>query len=170
MTNSVRNSIAFALTAAVLTGAPMVMAQSVHPSWYSGQSWGDPATGSMSGTTTYYGTAGSSAPMTDMSGSSGSTGGQMDSATSTMGGTSTMMSGRQVLSTVPPADTRRERGQRPTEQMQTSLLNTFSSAGYVTVRDFRKNGERYQAQAQDQYGNWSRVELDPQTGTIARLQ
>lgn len=61
---------------------------------------------------------------------------------------------------------RRGRGQNELELRQTSLLNQFSGAGYISVRDFRKEGDRYVAQAQDQTGRWASVELDPRTGTI----
>lgn len=178
MTKSARNSIAFALSAAVLVAAPVAMAQSVHPSWYSGQSWGDPANRGASGTTTYYGTAGSTAPpVTTMSNTM--TPGTMSPGAMSPGTMSPGMGtpgmgmaggGRQVLTTVPPVEERRERGQRPNEQMQTLLLNSFSGAGYVAVRDFRKDGERYMAQAQDQFGNWTMIELDPRTGSISRVQ
>jgi len=61
---------------------------------------------------------------------------------------------------------RRGRGQNDLELSQTSLLNQFSAAGYTMVRDFRKDGDRYTAQAQDRNGRWTSVELDPRTSTI----
>lgn len=62
--------------------------------------------------------------------------------------------------------TRRGRGQNDLELSQTSLLNQFSAAGYTMVRDFRKDGDRYVAQAQDRDGRWASVELNPRSGTI----
>lgn len=62
--------------------------------------------------------------------------------------------------------TRRGRGQNDLELSQTSLLNQFSAAGYTMVRDFRKDGDRYVAQAQDHDGRWASVELNPRSGTI----
>lgn len=66
----------------------------------------------------------------------------------------------------PDLSSRRGRGQNDLELSQTTLLNQFSAAGYSMVRDFRKTGDRYVAQAQDKDGRWSTVELDPRSGTI----
>jgi len=62
---------------------------------------------------------------------------------------------------------RRGRGQNNMELMQTSLLNSFSAAGFRAVRDFRKDGDRYVATAMDQTGNWVTVQMDPSTGAIS---
>ncbi len=61
---------------------------------------------------------------------------------------------------------RRGRGQNDLELSQTSVLNQFSAAGYTTVRDFHKEGDRYVAQAQDPSGRWANVQLDPHSGTV----
>lgn len=62
--------------------------------------------------------------------------------------------------------TRRGRGQNDLELSQTSLLNQFSAAGYTMVRDFRKDGAGYVAQARDRDGRWASVELNPRSGAI----
>lgn len=76
--------------------------------------------------------------------------------------------GQTVTGSVTQSDiqNRRGRGQNDLELRQTSLLNVFSGAGYIQVRDFRKEGDRYVAQAQDRSGRWASVEMDPRTGTI----
>lgn len=63
------------------------------------------------------------------------------------------------------SDTRARRtpGQKPVELQQTTLLNQLSAAGYVSVRDFRKDGDRYVANAMDRQGRWTTVVLDPHT-------
>lgn len=58
---------------------------------------------------------------------------------------------------------RRAPGQKPVELQQTTLLNQLSAAGYVSVRDFRKEGDRYVASAMDRQGRWTTVVLDPHT-------
>ncbi|ANC91652.1 hypothetical protein A6A40_06890 [Azospirillum humicireducens] len=58
---------------------------------------------------------------------------------------------------------RRTPGQKPVELQQTTLLNQLSAAGYVSVRDFRKEGDRYVASAMDRQGRWTTVILDPHT-------
>lgn len=60
---------------------------------------------------------------------------------------------------------RRGPGQKPVELQQTTLLNQLSAAGYVTVRDFRKDGDRYVASAMDGQGRWTTVVLDPRDST-----
>lgn len=65
---------------------------------------------------------------------------------------------------------RRGRGQNTTELTQTSLLNSFSSAGFMGVRNFHKDGDRYVAEAQQRDGSWTMVELDPRTGTIRSVR
>ena len=77
-------------------------------------------------------------------------------------GGSTMTTGR-----ADDLASRRGRGQNDLELSQTSLLNQFSAAGYTVVRDFRKDGDRYTAQAQDANGRWATVALDPRSGTIS---
>ena len=118
------------------------------------------------------GTMGTTGAMGSTMGSAGSTGtmGTMGS-TGTMGTTGDTQGGRQVLMNVDPnVQGRAGRGQNRTELMQTSLLNYFSAAGFTSVRDFRKQGQNYVAEAQDQNGRWSTVELDPRTGTITALR
>ena len=107
--------------------------------------------------------------MPSPSGTAGSTGTM--GSTGSMGTTGDMQGNRQVLMNVDPnVQERAGRGQNKTELMQTSLLNYFSAAGFTSVRDFRKQGQNYVAEAQDQNGRWSTVELDPRTGTIASIR
>ena len=65
---------------------------------------------------------------------------------------------------------RRGRGQNDLELTQTSLLNEFSAQGYTAVRDFRKNGQNYVANVQDQQGNWMTVEIDPRSRAISPMR
>lgn len=67
-------------------------------------------------------------------------------------------------------NTRRGRGQNDLELTQTSLLNEFSAQGFTAVRDFRKNGQNYVANVQDQQGRWMTVELDPRTRAITPVR
>ncbi|HYD31568.1 MAG TPA: hypothetical protein VEB64_12020 [Azospirillaceae bacterium] len=60
--------------------------------------------------------------------------------------------------------------QRQLELVQTTLLNQFASLGYVDMRDFRREGERYLAQVQNRDGNWVTVEINPITGDITTQQ
>lgn len=86
-------------------------------------------------------------------------------------GTGTMQGNRQVIMNVDPNTAQRaERGQNRKELMQTSLLNYFSAAGFTSVRDFRKQGENYVAEAQSANGTWSTVLLDTNTGTISEMR
>ncbi|MCG5239754.1 hypothetical protein ACIU1J_05930 [Azospirillum doebereinerae] len=94
---------------------------------------------------------------------SGSTGATMDRDVT---GSSSRSSMRSTTVNNGDMSTRRGRGQNDLELSQTSLLNQFSAAGYTMVRDFRKDGDRYTAQAQDKNGRWTSVELDPRTSTI----
>lgn len=83
----------------------------------------------------------------------------------------TMQGNRQVIMNVDPnMNQRAERGQNRKELMQTSLLNYFSAAGFTSVRDFRKQGENYVAEAQSANGTWSTVLLDTKTGTISEMR
>ncbi len=132
-----------------------------------------PAYGNTYGTpTNQRAMSGSSVPgptMSSPSGTAGSTGTM--GSTGSMGSTGDMQGNRQVLMNVNPAQQERAgRGQTKTELMQTTLLNNFSAAGFTAVRDFRKQGQNYVAEAQDQNGNWSMVELDPRTGTISSIR
>jgi len=65
---------------------------------------------------------------------------------------------------------RRGRGQNDLELTQTSLLNEFSAQGFTAVRDFRKNGQNYVANVQDQQGRWMTVEIDPRTRAISPVR
>ncbi|CAO3421914.1 hypothetical protein [Azospirillum doebereinerae] len=94
---------------------------------------------------------------------SGSTGATMDRDAT---GSSNRSSMRGTTVNTGDISARRGRGQNDLELSQTSLLNQFSAAGYTVVRDFRKDGDRYTAQAQDRNGRWTSVELDPRTSTI----
>ncbi|CBS86910.1 hypothetical protein [Azospirillum lipoferum] len=84
---------------------------------------------------------------------SGSTGtdGSMSTGMGRSGGASSDMRARRVP------------GQKPVELQQTTLLNQLSAAGFVSVRDFRKDGDRYVASAMDRQGQWTTVVLDPHT-------
>lgn len=119
-------------------------------------------------------TSGDAGRVVGPSGTAGSTmGNTMDPSMNrgTMGTTGQMQGNRQVLMNVDPnMQGRADRGQNRLELMQTSLLNYFSAAGFTAVRDFRKQGESYVAEAQDQNGRWTTVELDPRTGTISSLR
>lgn len=92
---------------------------------------------------------------------SGSTGGDM-SRSSTMG------SSGLPTAPVPNLAERRGPGQKPIELRQTSLLNMLSASGFVAVRDFRKQGERYVADAMSPQGEWTTVVLDPRDFSITR--
>lgn len=131
------------------------------------RSWNDRATSGSSGAYPSDSYPTGSAAQSGMSGST--TGTTMDRS-GTMGTTGTMQGNRQVLMNVDPNTSQRAgRGQNRKELMQTSLLNYFSAAGFVAVRDFRKQGDNYIADAQDRDGRWSTVELDPRTGTISAV-
>lgn len=84
---------------------------------------------------------------------SGSTGGDVSGTTGSAGGTASDLAGR------------RGRGQKPIELRQTTLLNQLSAAGYVSVRDFRKEGDRYVANAMTPQGQWTTVVLDPRNSS-----
>ncbi|WP_376959464.1 hypothetical protein ABNQ39_05900 [Azospirillum sp. A26] len=84
---------------------------------------------------------------------SGSTGSDLSGMTGSAGGSSSDLAGR------------RGRGQKPIELQQTTLLNQLSAAGYVSVRDFRKEGDRYVANAMTPQGQWTTVVLDPRNSS-----
>ncbi|MFC5359772.1 hypothetical protein [Azospirillum himalayense] len=112
-----------------------------------------------------YGSTGTMNNSMPNSGAMGTTG----SATGTM--PNTMQGNRQVIMNVDPNTAQRaERGQNRKELMQTSLLNYLSAAGFTSVRDFRKQGENYVAEAQSANGTWSTVLLDTNTGTISEMR
>lgn len=71
---------------------------------------------------------------------------------------------------IPNLDGRDGPGQTRLALLQTSLLNTFSTLGFTAVRDFRKVGERYYAQAMLPTGSWTAVEIDPNAGTISTVR
>jgi len=56
--------------------------------------------------------------------------------------------------------------QRGTAEMQTALLNKFSQLGFTGVREFRRDGANYLAQAQTADGEWVDVVIDAESGTI----
>ncbi|HYE51985.1 MAG TPA: hypothetical protein VEB20_20490 [Azospirillaceae bacterium] len=113
---------------------------------------GTAASGTAStGTTTTYGTA------------TGSTGGSAGSATASTGGDA------EVLAEIDkPTDLGERKGpaQRELALMQTTLLNRFSQLGFSDVREFRREGESYVAEAQTAEGQWVTVVMDPASGTI----
>ena len=87
---------------------------------------------------------------------SGSTGGDVTGLTGSADGSRSDFAGR------------RGRGQKPIELQQTTLLNQLSAAGYVSVRDFRKEGDRYVANAMTLQGEWTTVVLDPRNPSTTR--
>lgn len=87
---------------------------------------------------------------------SGSTGGDVSGLTGSAGGSTSDLAGR------------RGRGQKAIELQQTTLLNQLSAAGYVSVRDFRKEGDRYVANAMTPQGEWTTVVLDPRNPSTTR--
>lgn len=63
-------------------------------------------------------------------------------------------------------DARLGPAQRRLSVMQTTLLNRFSQLGFSDVREFRREGETYVAEAVDGDGQEVTVVLDPASGTI----
>lgn len=104
-----------------------------------------------------------------MSGSSYPSGrSAMDNRDATGGG---LTRGRAVGSSVTANsinESRRGPGQKPLELVQTTLLNRLSASGYSMIRDFRKEGDRYVANAMGPQGAWTTVELDPRSGQITQ--
>lgn len=60
--------------------------------------------------------------------------------------------------------------QQRTALMQTTLLNRFSQMGFSEVRDFRREGESYIAEALSRDGDWVTIVMDPVNGTIVARQ
>ncbi|PWC53946.1 hypothetical protein [Azospirillum sp. TSO22-1] len=111
--------------------------------------------------------------VTTQSGQPGGTAGWSRSQpTTSSGSTGYSTSGTGSGSAVSRDDitSRRGRGQNDLELKQTSLLNEFSAQGYTAVRDFRKNGQNYMANVQDQQGQWMTVEIDPRTRAISPVR
>ncbi|CAO3423526.1 hypothetical protein [Azospirillum endophyticum] len=96
---------------------------------------------------------------------SGSMGGDMSGSTAM--GSASMGSAGSSGRTASVTAARRGPGQRPVELQQTTLLNQLSAAGYVSVRDFRKEGQRYVASALTRQGEWTTVVLDPRNPTAS---
>lgn len=139
--------------------------------WSDGRANGATSTWSSQPRAARSGSTGSSMSGSSMSGSgmSGSTGASTDRGYTGSSSTGAAASNRRSVTdsvTSSQVQSRRGRGQNDMELKQTSLLNQFSAAGWAAVRDFRKDGNRYVAEAQDRSGRWSTVELDPTTGTI----
>lgn len=85
----------------------------------------------------------------------------MDAAqASTTGGTEVLVEIDEV------DDARLGPAQRRLSVMQTTLLNRFSQLGFSDVREFRREGETYVAEAVDGDGQEVTVVLDPASGTI----
>ena len=123
-----------------------------------------------SGSTGAYGTPGTY-------GSTRSTGSMSNSMPSSgaMGSTGsaagTMQGNRQVIMQVDPSMLPRNvPGNSRTSLMQTALLNYFSAAGFTSVRDFRRDGKNYLAEAQSPDGTWNTVLLDANNGTISKIR
>ncbi len=68
---------------------------------------------------------------------------------------------------VPAFEERMGPGQTRLELVQTTLLNRFSALGFNAVREFRREDERYFAEALTPGGEWVPVEIDPNMGTIS---
>lgn len=60
--------------------------------------------------------------------------------------------------------------QIPLELVQTTLLNHFGALGFVEIRNFRKEGVRYLAEALTPEGTWIEVVIDPVTGAVVAPQ
>lgn len=130
-----KTGLLLAAMAASLALAPAAMAQQTYSQSYSGSQ-------SQPGGKTHAGAY------------SGSTGGDLM-------GSSAMESGRSSSGPASGVAARRGPGQKPIELRQTTLLNQLSAAGYVSLRDFRKEGDRYVANAMTPQGEWTTVVLDP---------
>lgn len=98
-------------------------------------------------------------------GGSGSTGGI---APQTRLGTDAPVVGGVIarIDDIPDLESRMGPGQNRLALLQTTMLNAFSSLGFESARDFRKDGERYYAEAMTSGGGWRTVEIDPATGVI----
>ncbi len=135
----------------------------------SGSSGASGAAGTYGSTGTYgapgtYGSTGSTGTMNNSMPNSGTMG-------TTGSATGSMQGNRQVIMQVDPSMLPRNvPGNSRTALMQTALLNYFSAAGFTAVRDFRKQGENYVAEAQSANGTWSTVLLDANTGTISEIR
>jgi hypothetical protein len=167
-----RKFVSVAIAAgAMLVAVPVAFAQQ-GPTWSGSPDYGNSQYGSdpgIAGTTTPQ--AGRVFGPGDRPGRTGP-GGYGSSGGYFSGSGSSDAGGRVIggVQETPDASRRGDPGQRPIELMQTSLLNAFSAHGFTAVRDFRKAGDRYQAEVQDQSGRWMTVELDPRTGTIASVR
>lgn len=56
--------------------------------------------------------------------------------------------------------------QTEAEMTATALLNRFSQLGFAGVREFRREGDHYVAQAQTMDGTWVKVTIDPVDGNV----
>lgn len=75
------------------------------------------------------------------------------------------------LDGVPNLDRRTGSSQTQLELRQTALLNTLASLDRVeAVRNLRRDGERYYADALTSGGGWLTVEMDPYAGTITAVR
>lgn len=71
-----------------------------------------------------------------------------------------------VLTQVDKGSIVKEARQTTREMTATALLNRFSQLGFAGVRDFRRDGEHYVAQAQTMDGKWVSVTIDPVDGNV----
>lgn len=161
-------TLLLATAAAALLAAP-VQAQ-MRTDTDAGKSWNVPHSSSASGLPTdspqvesLYNRTGNTGPYS---------GGSTTTTTTSSGSTGYTSSGAASGSVMSRDDitARRGRGQNDLELTQTSLLNEFSAQGYTAVRDFRKNGQNYTANVQDQQGRWMTVEIDPRTRAISPVR
>lgn len=82
--------------------------------------------------------------------------------------------GRSGMSAGTPASAREDpsfqsrmgRGQRPTELVQTTLLNRFGGLGFHRIVDIRRQGDNYMATVETVRGNNVVLEIDADTGQI----
>ena len=71
-----------------------------------------------------------------------------------------------VLTHVDTATFAKEPKQTTREMTATALLNRFSQLGFAGVREFRRDGDHYIAQAQTTDGKWVNVTIDPMSGDV----
>ena len=71
-----------------------------------------------------------------------------------------------VLAHVDASTIAKESKQTKREMTATALLNRFSQLGFAGVREFRRDGDHYVAEAQTMDGKWVNVTIDPTNGDV----
>lgn len=71
-----------------------------------------------------------------------------------------------VLAQIDRNSMTRAPNQTEAEMTATALLNRFSQLGFAGVREFRRDGDHYVAQAQTMDGTWVKVTIDPGDGNV----